>query len=266
MTNEELIQRFYDGDQFALDELYRCNTSYIRRLVKITVQNYEQYISAADDRKDLFQVASFEFVERIKKKEYDSEKGTLLTYITPYLKASMLEYIGQNSSLFKMSGKTFRLISKCRALDKRWLSDEEIAGRLGISPRQVRAYLRFSFYHSVIVNGDTEEIGFVSESTLCANEQHPDDLVYWKWCKIYTRELFEQLSMRERYIIGSHYGIFGYKKMTDENIGKMLTKTRDAVMKDIEVILKKLREMYYANSNLYRWRKAHWLVWDATGE
>ena len=72
--------------------------------------------------------------------------------------------------------------------------------------------------------------------------------------------------MRERYIIGSHYGIFGYKKMTDENIGKMLTKTRDAVMKDIEVILKKLREMYYANSNLYRWRKAHWLVWDEIGE
>ena len=71
MTNEELIQRFYDGDQAALDELYRCNTSYIRRLVKITVQNYEQYISAADDRKDLFQVASFEFVERIKKKEYN---------------------------------------------------------------------------------------------------------------------------------------------------------------------------------------------------
>ena len=266
MTNKELIQHFYDGDQAALEELYDCNKKEIEKLAKETAWRYSQYISAEDDWNDLFQVASFEFVERIKKKEYDSEKGTLLTYITPYLKASMREYIGQNSSLFKMSGKTFRLISKCRALDKRWLSDEEIAGRIGISPRQVRAYLRFSFYHSVVVNGDTEEIGFVSESTLCANEQHPDDIVYWKWCKIYTRELFEQLSLRERYIIGSHYGIFGYKKMTDENIGKMLTKTRDAVMKDIEVILKKLREMYYDNSNLYRWRRAHWLVWDATGE
>ena len=266
MTNEELIQRFYDGDKTALDELYECNAKEIEKLAQKTAWRYNQYISAEDDWHDLFQVASFEFVERIKKKEYNAEKGTLLTYITPYLKASMLEYIGQNSSLFKMSGKTFRLISKCRALDKRWLSDEEIAGRLGISPRQVRAYLRFSFYHSAIVNGDTEEIGFVSESTLCANEQHPDDLVYWKWCKLYTREFFEQLSLRERYVIGSHYGIFGYNKMTDDSIGKMLTKTRDAVMKDIEVILKKLREMYYANSNLYRWRKAHWLVWDEIGE
>jgi DNA-directed RNA polymerase sigma subunit (sigma70/sigma32) len=205
-------------------------------------------------------------MQRIKKKEYDSDKGTLLTYITPYLKASMREYIGQNSSLFKMSGKTFRLISKCRALDKRWLSDEEIAGRLGISPRQVRAYLRFSLYHSVIVNGDTEEIGFVSESTLCANEQHPDDIVYWKWCKIYTRELFEQLSKREKYVIGSHYGVFGYNKMTAESIGEMLTKTRDAVMKDIDSILLKLREIYYEDSNLYRWRRAHRLVRNAAGE
>ena len=266
MTNEELMERFYAGDDTALDKLYSHNVAYIHRLVKEILHKYEQYISVDVERKELFQIASIEFVERIKKKEYISEKGKLLTYITPYLKASMLEYIGQNSSLFKMSGKTFRLISKCRALDKRWLSDEEIAGRLGISPRQVRAYLRFSFYHSVIVNGDTEEIGFVSESTLCANEQHPDDIVYWKWCKIYTRELFEQLSLRERYIIGSHYGIFGYKKMTDENIGKILTKTRDAVMKDIETILTKLREMYYANSNLYRWRRAHRLVRSAANE
>lgn len=266
MTNEELIQRFYDGDQAALDELYRCNTSYIRRLVKITVQNYEQYISAADDRKDLFQVASFEFVERIKKKEYDAEKGTLLTYITPYLKASMLNYMGRNSSLFPMSGKTFILIAKCRALNKKWLSDEEIACRLGITPQLVRAYLNFSFYNSVIVNGDTEEIGCVSECTLAAKERHPDDIVYRKWCRIYTRELFEQLSKREKYVIGSYYGVFGYNKMTAEGIGEMLTKTRDAVMKDIDTILLKLREMYYQDSNLYRWRRAHKLMRNAAGE
>lgn len=266
MSNEELMERFYDGDDTALDKLYSHNVPYIHSLVKEILHKYEQYISAADDRKELFQVASFEFVERIKKKEYDAEKGTLLTYITPYLKASMLEYIGQNSSLFAMSGKTFRLISKCRALDKRWMSYEEIAGRLGISPRQVKAYLRFSFYHSVIVNGDTEEIGFVSESTLAAKERRPDDIVYRKWCNIYTRELFEQLSKREKYVIGSYYGVFGYNKMTAESIGEMLTKTRDAVMKDIDSILLKLREMYYEDSNLYRWRRAHKLVHSAANE
>ena len=266
MTNEELIERFYEGDQAALDELYRCNTSYIRRLVKEILHKYEQYISVDVERKELFQIASIEFVERIKKKEYNAEKGKLLTYITPYLKASMLNYMGRNSSLFPMSGKTFILIAKCRALNKKWLPDEEIAHRLGITPQLVRAYLNFSFYHSVIVNGDTEEIGCVSECTLTAKERHPDDIVYRKWCRIYTRELFEQLSKREKYVIGSYYGVFGYDKMTAEGIGEMLTKTRDAVMKDIDTILLKLREIYYEDSNLYRWRRAHRLVWDATGE
>lgn len=266
MSNEELMERFYDGDEKAPNKLYSHNVAYIHRLVKETVHKYEQYISVDVERKELFQIASIEFIERIKKKEYNAEKGKLLTYITPYLKASMLDYMGRNSSLFPMSGKTFILIAKCRALNKKWLSDEEIACRLGISTQLVRAYLRFSFYHSVIVNGDTEEIGFVSESTLCANEQHPDDIVYWKWCKLYTRELFEQLSKRERYVIGSYYGVFGYNKMTAEGIGEMLTKTRDAVMKDIDSILLKLREMYYEDSNLYRWRRAHRLVRSAAGE
>ena len=201
MSNEELMERFYDGDEKAPDKLYSHNVAYIHSLVKEILHKYEQYISVDVERKELFQIASIEFIERIKKKEYDAEKGTLLTYITPYLKASMREYIGQNSSLFKMSGKTFMLIAKCRALNRKWLTDEEIACRLGITPQLVRAYLNFSFYHSVIVNGDTEEIGSVSECTLAAKERHPDDIVYRKWCRIYTRELFEQLSKREKYVI-----------------------------------------------------------------
>ena len=54
--------------------------------------------------------------------------------------------------------------------------------------------------------------------------------------------------------------------MTAEGIGEMLTKTRDAVMKDIDSILLKLREMYYEDSNLYRWRRAHKLVRNVAGE
>ena len=124
MSNEELMERFYAGDDTALDKLYSHNVAYIHRLVKEILHKYEQYISVDVERKELFQIASIEFVERIKKKEYNAEKGKLLTYITPYLKASMLNYMGRNSSLFPMSGKTFILIAKCRALNKKWLSDE----------------------------------------------------------------------------------------------------------------------------------------------
>lgn len=37
-------------------------------------------------------------------------------------------------------------------------------------------------------------------------------------------------------------------------------------MKDIDTILLKLREMYYEDSNLYRWRRAHKLVHSAANE
>ena len=58
----------------------------------------------------------------------------------------------------------------------------------------------------------------------------------------------------------------GYELMPVEEIGDLMLITRNAVYKAVQIALEKLREMYYSDSMLKRWREAHWLVWDEIGE
>ncbi len=47
---------------------------------------------------------------------------------------------------------------------------------------------------------------------------------------------------------------------------KIIGVTRNAVYKAAQAALDKLREMYYSDSMIKRWREAHRLVWDEIGE
>ena len=266
MTNEQLAMNYYNGEKGALAQLYEINKGYIRKLVKSAVKRYVGYISVKDDRKDLFQIASLEFVERIQKGGFDPQKGGLLTYLTPYLKARILEYIAQTSSMFQPGSKRFALTAKCRALRKKWRSNVEIAQKLGIPERTVKQYQRYPFGHTAIVSGESHDEHCVSECILPAKERSAESIVYRKWCLLYTRDLFEQLSAKDKWVLGSYYGACGYEQLSSEEIGKMLTVSRDTALKCVKSILCKLRKMYYQNSRLYIWRKAHRLVWDSTGE
>ena len=58
----------------------------------------------------------------------------------------------------------------------------------------------------------------------------------------------------------------GYELMPVEEIGDLMLITRNAVYKAVQTALEKLREMYYSDSMLKRWREAHWLVCDEIGE
>ena len=40
MTNEELVRRYYGGDERALEELYRRNLGLIRRIARETAREF----------------------------------------------------------------------------------------------------------------------------------------------------------------------------------------------------------------------------------
>ena len=269
MSNEELIAQYYDGDRLALHALLEQNTGFIKSTVKEFASRYAGYIYSDDTKSDLFQIASLEFYERFMKGGYKVEYGTVLTYIKPYLEAEMRKYIAETSSFFKLSAKSFTLITQCQRLNKKWYTSNEIAKELGISERLVQKCLRYSFTYKTIIYGsekDSYGLDYIEECKLCVNEQHPDDKVYVKWRRIYLKELFDLLSAKEKQLIGGYFGVFGYERMSDRELGDFLLMTRDGVNKGIVSALEKLRDMYYADSMLKRWREVHWLVWDTIGE
>ena len=261
MTNEELVKQFYDGDKAALHTLYEQNTGFIHNTVTTIAKRYRSFIYSRDTLDDLFQIASLEFIERLMSKLYDPDEAMLLTYIKPYIEEKVRDYIIETSSLFKLSRKSFSLITKCKTLHKNGRSDKEISEELGISITLVKRCLQYSFVYSVIIYGDeTDNYGFdyITEDNLGANDLHPDNKIYFKLCGEYIKPLFEKLSKKEREILGRYFGVYGYEKTSVDDISKLMLMTPNAVNKSVNSSLRKLNEMYYRCSNLFYWRNANW--------
>lgn len=269
MTNEELTAQYYDGNRLALHELYEQNTGYFKTLAKSACNLYCDYIHDEGLREDLEQIAALEFLERIMKRQYKPELGKVLTYVTPYIKNKLIDYIAECSSVVHLSSKSFGRINQCKKLFHDGMTTHEISQKLGIGVETVRRCINWSYWYKTIIMGHPDDdygLDYIDESRIGVNEQHPDDKVYVKWRSIYLRELFDSLSARERKIVGHYFGVFGYEKMSDTEIGDLMLITRDAVNKAVHTALDKLKNIYYCDSMLKRWREAHWLVWDEIGE
>ena len=261
MTNEELIKQFYDGDKAALHALYEQNTGFIHETVNAAAKQYRLFIHSKDTLDDLFQIASLEFIERLMSKLYDPDTSAFLTYIKPFMEASVRDHIIDSSSLFKLSHKSFSLINKCKQLHKNGLSDKKIAEKLGISLSVASRCLQYSFVYSVIIYGSEEDnfgFDYITEDKLGANELHPDNDVYIKLCCEYLKPLFDQLSKKEQEIIGRYFGVFGYEEMSAKDISELMLMTPNAVNKSVNASLNKLKELYYKGSKLFYWRNANW--------
>ncbi|WP_303821880.1 sigma-70 family RNA polymerase sigma factor [Ruminococcus flavefaciens] len=261
MTNEELVKQFYDGDKAALHTLYEQNTGFIHETVNTVAKRYRSFIHSRDTLDDLFQIASLEFVEQLMSKHYDPDTSAFLTYIKPFMEASVRDHIIDSSSLFKLSHKSFSLINKCKRLHKNGKSEKEIADELGISHSVVNRCLQYSFVYSVIIHGSEEDnfgFDYITEDRLGENELHPDNDVYIKLCCEYLKPLFDQLSRKEQEILGRYFGVFGYGEISVKDISELMLMTPNAVNKSVNASLNKLKELYYKDSKLFYWRNANW--------
>lgn len=261
MTNEELVKQFYDGDKAALHALYEQNTGFIHETVNAVAKRYRSFIHSQDTLDDLFQIASLEFIERLMSKLYVPYTSAFLTYVKPFMEASIRNHIIDSSSLFKLSHKSFSLINKCKRLHKNGKSEKEIAEELGISHSVVGRCLQYSLVYSVIIYGSEEDnfgFDYITEDRLGDNELHPDNAVYIKLCCEYLKPLFDQLSKKEQEILGRYFGVFGYEEMSAKDISELMLMTPNAVNKSVNASLNKLKELYYKDSKLFYWRNANW--------
>lgn len=100
MTNEELVRRYYDGDEAALDKLYRRNLGLIRSIAKESAKEFN-CLHMDSDRPgkfsgytktildDLCGEVALEFLIRIQNREYDESRALLTTYLYPHLEGRM---------------------------------------------------------------------------------------------------------------------------------------------------------------------------------
>lgn len=265
MTNEELISKYYDGNMQALYDLYEQNVGFIQSVAAAVAKDYKNYLRFSDTFEDLVQVGSLTFFEKLKAKKYDARKGSLLTYLTPQLRYAMQEFIENFSSPAGLSHSDFWNIQRCRKLHNGGKSNPDIAKELGMDRKTVQSCLSFSFKtETLMIRTETENgIEYFENPKLGVNDLHPDNKVYIEVCIELFRKLFDNLSARDREILGRKYGVFGYEETSVSDIADYMLITRNAVNKAVNSAMETLRKEYHNGSKLKWWRLCNRAVREA---
>lgn len=273
MTNEELVRQYYDGDEAALDKLYRRNLGLIRSIAKETAgefncirmdqdrpEGFSAYTKTVLD--DLCGEGALEFLTRIQSREYDESRAKITTYLYPHLKGRMTRWLEQsigNLALSKDEMAAVREAQKLYYTD--WLDTDVIAERLGISQREIDRHIGYNTHFLSVydlVPADYDDDPF--ERLMPDKLSTPADLIaYRNVCIDLLREMFDALPKKERDILGKCCGIFGFPKTPLKEIGMHHRLKVSAVEKAKARVIKNLKKAY-PGSKLELWRKVYRLV------
>ena len=270
MTNEELVRRYYDCDEAALEKLYHKNLGLIRSIAKETAADFScltvdehhpnqfsAYTKTVLD--DLCGEGVLELLTRIQSREYDESRAALTTYLYPHLRGRMTRWLEQNLGCMTLSKDEMAAVRQAQRLyHVAWKDTGEIAEELGVSEARVSRYVRYNTHflgvHDLVpesYDGDPYERlmpGMLSVSA--------EQAVYRKVCIELLRELFDALPKKDRDILSKTCGVFGYPEATLKEIGMYHMMKESAVEKAKSRAVEKLRESY-PGSRLQVWRTVH---------
>ena len=266
MTNEELIRQYYDGDEAALDKLYRRNLGLIRSIAKEAAkefnclhmdrdlpEEFSAYTKTILD--DLCGEGALEFLTRIQSREYDESRAMLTTYLYPYLKGRMTRWLEQNIGNLVLSKDEMTAVRQAQKLyHADWKDINEIAEEMDMPELRVSRDVRynthfFGVYDLIPEDYDGDPFERLMPGKLSAPAER---IVYRKVCVELLRELFDALPKKDRDILGKCYGIFGFEKTPLKEIGMYHMMKEYAVEKAKDRAIKKL-EKAYPGSKLQLW-------------
>ena len=255
MKTDELIKQYYNGDDTALDKLYRQNIGYIHNIAADISKRSGLKLSE-DMQQDLEQVGVLEFVERLREKKFDPAISKLQTYLYPFIFGKMWRYIEEYYGLINIPHGTMTQIRKCKKLHKDGLSILDISKELNIKEKLVVNCLNFTFrYEQLMVSFDDDpdedqnpRIAPIGDNV---SKRALQRVVYPM-----VREKYDKLTTEQQHILGCYLGIFGYAKIQVTDIADMLMVTRSAANKKINKALEKLYELIW-DSEIKYWINAY---------
>ena len=273
-TNEELLEQYLNGDESAFEKLYLQFKDYIRDIAIGAAKKFGSYKLDKDSGKisnyteltieELQSIGTTEFFYQLQHRNYDPDKAKLTTYITPFIKSAMYDFMSQNVGAFSISKHTMTIIRKIqRMYYTENKSPEDIAKELNIKLSNVNDYINYNT-HSLSVHdllpedSDDDPYDYLLIEDLSMSV---DRIVYHKICIELLHELFEELSAKDKFVLQHTYGLFGEKKYTLDEIALRLTMRVDGVEKARHVAEKRLKEKYQ-DSKLHLWRIVHRVVMD----
>ena len=263
MTNEELYQKVRDGDADAFDQFYCQLENFIRAIALDAAWRFGCTDAAALSlMEDLCAEGSLELWERLQSDGYDEAAGKLTTWLYPFLRGRMYRYLETNLGVMALSKDEMERVRLAQRLyyaeDK---SVAEIASQMGTSETTAARLIGYNTHFlSVFDLREEDEEGDPLER-LPSHKQgaSTEQIVYRKVCLELLEPLFWTLSAKDRSILGHTFGVYGYEKLSADELGLRELLSLDGVTRARKTALKHLRQRYH-DSNLHRWRRAFRLM------
>lgn len=259
MTNEKLYQKVRNGDTDAFEQLYVQLENFIRAITLDAARRFGCTDSAASSLlEDLCAEGNLELWERIQTGGYDEHAGKLTTYLYPFLRGRMYRYLETNLGVMALSKDEMARVRLAQQLyhteDK---SVAEIAEQMGISEAETSRLVGYNTHFLSVFDLQKEDGEGDPLEHLLSNRQglSAEQIVYRKVCLELLEPLFRSLGAKDRSILGHTFGVYGYEKLSADELGLRELLSPDGVTKARKTALEHLRKRY-PGSELQRWREA----------
>lgn len=269
MTNEELYKRAQAGEADAFERLHKQLANFIR---SIALEACRQFgcadPAAASLLEDLCAEGGLELWERIHSGGYDEHAGRLTTYLYPFLRGRMYRYLETNLGVMSLNKDEMERVRQAQRLyHVEGKSAEEIAAALHLSDEATARLIGYNTHFlSVFDLQGSEEEGDPFERLLSDRQgASAEQIVYRKVSLELLEQLFQTLGARDRSILGHTFGVYGYEKLSADELGLREMLSPDGVTKARKTALEHLRQRY-PSSALYRWSRAFRLMRDVRAD
>ena len=252
MTNEELYRRYLSGDTEAFEQLYLQMQGFIASVAKDAAQSF----GCADKETldELCAEGALELCERLSTGEYDENRGKLTTYLHPFLRGKMYRYLEANVGATALPKDEMQRVKQVQRLHKEeMLSPDEVAQSLGVSEEKAEQLIG---YNTKPLSNDDLDDDPLAWLLLDQHTLTPEQAVYRQVCTEELEQLFRTLSAKDRAILGHTYGVFGYEKLSADELGLREMLSPDGVTKARKATLERLRSRY-PGSGLHLWREVY---------
>ena len=257
MTNEELYQKYITGDEDAFEQLYLQLQKFIRSVAAESARSFGR--SDQDTLDELCAEGAVELCERISSRQYDAERGKLTTFLQPFLLGRMHRYLGKKLGAMSLPKDEMQRIKQAQRLHfEEGRAPNEVARSLGVSAEkaaQLTGCKTTPLPLSEIACEDTDDDP-LSWLLLDQHTLTPEQAVYRQVCTEELEQLFHKLSAKERAILGHTYGVFGYEKLSADELGLREMLSPDGVTKARKAVLEHLRS-HYPGSSLHLWKSVY---------
>ena len=196
--------------------------------------------------------------------DHDEDRGKLTTYLHPFLRGKMYRYLEANLGAAVLPKDEMQRVKQAQRLHKEELIPlDEVAQTLGVSAEKAAQLIGYETKALSVsaLSGDDSDDDPLAWLQLDQHALTPEQAVYRQVCTEELEQLFRTLSAKDRAILGHTYGVFGYEKLSADELGLREMLSPDGVTKARKAALERLRSRY-PGSGLHLWRDVYHALKD----